>query len=410
MTDNEWTKHAGHSSSYDPAHENLINDTDVFFPNGSIPRSNGRMRQYNTFENSLDYPEDLRSRSVSLPYVTCNPRTNRRSLSFFDGQGSNNKQTDKWNERLTGVNQNKSDDGTDMLFSEFNEIETDDEEVPPSYCCGFTKRQVKCGIALSILSVSDVMGFSIVAPFFPVVAEQKGLSSIEIGLVFSAFSMAGIFASFLVGALLVRVGAKFVILAGLFWSSGATICFGLLIYAPPDTFFYLCFICRIMMGIGNSSAFTALFAVIFQEFSDRALTVIGISESLCSIGGILGPLIGGALFDAGGYLLPFIFLGSLQLFVLILCAILIPRVDVERQADAVSPARLLLNLHGLFSALFVMLSFTVNSFLIANISLFLTHSFHISTFMVGVYMLVMSVFYGLSTPIWGYFAEKKLVP
>lgn len=51
------------------------------------------------------------------------------------------------------------------------------------------------------------------------------------------------------------------------------------------------------MGIGSLSAFTALFAVIFQEFQDRSLTVIGVTESLCSIGGIVGPLIGGGLYD-----------------------------------------------------------------------------------------------------------------
>nr|XP_039264491.1 MFS-type transporter SLC18B1-like [Styela clava] len=409
MRGDEWTNQNSQSHSYDSAcTTNTHANDDVIFPNGSIPRTNSRMRQYNTFENSISNSEAMRSRSYSLPYMTCNPRTSR-SLSFFEGQG-NSKENDKWRDNSLSRNQNKSGDYSDVEFSGSTEVDNEEDiEITNSRWCGFSKRQLKCLFALSILSISDTMGFSIVAPFFPVVAEEKNLSPIDIGLVFSAFSMAGIFGSFLTGALLVRVGAKFVILAGMLWSAGATICFGLLIYAPPNTFFYLCLLCRVMMGIGNAAAFTALFAIIFQEFADRALTVIGISESLCSIGGIVGPLIGGSLFDAGGYLVPFVFLGTLQFFVLLCCAILIPPVSVERHANAVSPAWLLLNPHGLFSALFVMLSFTVNSFLIANISLFLTHSFHISTFMVGVYMLVMSVFYGISTPIWGYFAETRKI-
>lgn len=67
--------------------------------------------------------------------------------------------------------------------------------------------------------------------------------------------------------------------------------------APPEYFFSLCMICRLFMGIGSSAAFTAIFAVIFHEFAERSLTMIGISESLCSIGGIIGPVLGGALYD-----------------------------------------------------------------------------------------------------------------
>lgn len=48
--------------------------------------------------------------------------------------------------------------------------------------------------------------------------------------------------------------------------------------------------------------------------------------------------------------------------------------SVEPHASAVSPAWLLLNAHGLFSAMFVVSSFTVNAFITANLSLFLMHS------------------------------------
>lgn len=74
-------------------------------------------------------------------------------------------------------------------------------------------------------------------------------------------------------------------------------CFRLLDQVSEEYFFWLCCLCRVFMGIGSSSAFTALFAVIFQEFGDRSLTVIGISESLCTIGGISGPLLGGGLYS-----------------------------------------------------------------------------------------------------------------
>ena len=51
------------------------------------------------------------------------------------------------------------------------------------------------------------------------------------------------------------------------------------------------------MGFGSNGAFTAMFAIIFQEFNDRAITVLSLSESLVGIGGMVAPLIGGGLYD-----------------------------------------------------------------------------------------------------------------
>ena len=51
------------------------------------------------------------------------------------------------------------------------------------------------------------------------------------------------------------------------------------------------------MGFGSNGAFTAMFAIIFQEFDDRAITVLSLSESLVGVGGMVAPLIGGGLYD-----------------------------------------------------------------------------------------------------------------
>lgn len=56
------------------------------------------------------------------------------------------------------------------------------------------------------------------------------------------------------------------------------------------------------MGFGSNTAFTAMFAIVFQEFNERAITVLSLSEALVGVGGMLGPLVGGALYEVG---LPF---------------------------------------------------------------------------------------------------------
>lgn len=365
-------------------------DSNIILRPSTYSGCGSRNSDCHTFPKFPNAAKQIRNQSVSLPYLSSGCEAARSFMSLKSAES-------------TGHIPNSHCDGSieSVTFS------SAEGKISPKRFWGFSARQFKCGIALSLLSIVDVMGFSIFSPFFPVVAERKNMSEVQIGLVFAAFSMAGIFASIATGTLLVQLGAKFIILSGMFWSAGATVCFGLLDRVPEEHFFWLCLLCRVFMGIGSLSAFTALFAVIFQEFRDRSLTVIGVTESLCSLGGIVGPLIGGGLYDVGGFLLPFAFLGGVQVFVLGACAFLIPHVAVERQANTVSPAWLLLNLHGLFSALFVIASFTVNAFIIANLSLFLIHSFQLTAFMVGVFMLIFSIFYGISTPVWGYISESR---
>ena len=52
-----------------------------------------------------------------------------------------------------------------------------------------------------------------------------------------------------------------------------------------------------LMGFGMNSSFTAMFSLIFNEFGSQSVTVLSMSESLLAIGGMLGPLIGGGLYD-----------------------------------------------------------------------------------------------------------------
>jgi len=56
------------------------------------------------------------------------------------------------------------------------------------------------------------------------------------------------------------------------------------------------------MGFGSSTALTAMTAIIFQEFNDRAITILSILESLYGVGGMVAPIIGGGLYDVS-YLL-----------------------------------------------------------------------------------------------------------
>ena len=82
----------------------------------------------------------------------------------------------------------------------------------------------------------------------------------------------------------------------------------------PLPFFILAVISRGIMGLGNNMAFTAMFAIIFQEFSERAITVISLSETLAGLMVMVTPLIGGGLYDVCMLFLNLILLCNLKQF------------------------------------------------------------------------------------------------
>nr|CAB3266125.1 MFS-type transporter SLC18B1-like [Phallusia mammillata] len=284
--------------------------------------------------------------------------------------------------------------------------ETTDSELPEKLYFGYTKRQFKVFISLVLLSLNDIMSYSAIAPFYPVVAANKGLNPTQVGIIFSSYSVFGMLASLVIGIVLVRVGAKFCVIAGMFWNAGALFCFGFLDHCDYTSFFVLSIASRSLMGFGSNTAFTAMFAIIFQEFNERAITVLSISEALVGVGGMLGPLIGGALYEAGGYITPFMVLGSVQLILLAMCWIVLPPVPVENQTASTWPGKLLTHSSALISFAAIVVIFTLNSFITVSMSEFLTVEFNMTPIKVGTVFLVSSIFYAGLSPMWGYFADR----
>ncbi|XP_078482142.1 MFS-type transporter SLC18B1-like [Ciona intestinalis] len=271
---------------------------------------------------------------------------------------------------------------------------------------GFTVRKLKVFLSLVLLSITEILGYSAIATFFPVVAADKGLSPGQIGLVFASYSIAGIVAALIAGSLLVKIGTKFCVLAGMFFNAGALICFGFLDQTALLPFYALSIASRGLMGFGCNLAYTAMYAIIFQEFEDRSITVVGMSETLVSIGGMMGPLVGGALYQYGGYATPFIVLSSLQFVLMVVCWYLLPYSPADSNVATVSPFQLLKHSSAVIATLDIIIMFTLSSFFASNLDTFLNDEFNMSPVIVGVTMLIGSLCYGITSPIWGYIADR----
>lgn len=100
-------------------------------------------------------------------------------------------------------------------------------KVEPSVIKTFTKTQK---LTLASLALADFIGFcsmSIMAPFFPREATEKGLSETMSGFVFSFYALVVFLTSPIFGKILPALGPKFLFLSGMFVAGGCNLLFGL---------------------------------------------------------------------------------------------------------------------------------------------------------------------------------------
>ena len=132
------------------------------------------------------------------------------------------------------------------------------------------------------------------------------------GIIFASFQVVNTIGGFLVGRYLTTIGPRFLYIAGILLGASCTMLFGALQWCPwGEVFFWTALVCRLVEAAGCSMCQTASYSIVANEFPDRMATVIGLLESVAGIGFMLGPTVGGALYDLDGFYLPFVSVGAL---------------------------------------------------------------------------------------------------
>ncbi|PSN30862.1 hypothetical protein C0J52_20666 [Blattella germanica] len=259
----------------------------------------------------------------------------------------------------------------------------------------FTRTQK---LALTSLALVDFISFcsmSIMAPFFPKEAFQKGMSETVSGLVFSFY------------ALLPRVGAKFLFMAGMFVAGSCNLLFGTLAYIDDyTTFTTYCFLVRGMEALGASAYATASYVFVVDIFPDNIGSVLGILETFVGLGMSIGPALGGVLYSVGGFGLPFYTLGILMVVIVPVNFCLLPPGDACNMEKKIGS---LLELIQIPSVIMISLVIVVVSntwgFLDPTLEPHL-REFKMTPEQIGLIFLLFSALYGVFSPIWGWLADR----
>ncbi|XP_005104784.1 MFS-type transporter SLC18B1 [Aplysia californica] len=262
-------------------------------------------------------------------------------------------------------------------------------------------------VMMALANLFTGCGFSLIAPFFPQEASKKGVSTTVTGIIFSVFEFVIFITSPVYGNFLTRIGPKFMFLSGTMVGGTCAILFGLLDKCPPGTpFIVMCFLCRCIEALGLSAYVTASFAIISNEFPKHIATVFGILETANGIGLMLGPAVGGGLYELGGYGVPFFVIGTLIILNGLFLSKFLPPPQNFFQKRKGSVFGLLRSPMVLIAIVTILAGACGIAFLDPTLAKHLD-KFKLSTGLVGLVFVVVPGLYGITAPLWGYISDSK---
>lgn len=187
-------------------------------------------------------------------------------------------------------------------------------------------------------------------------------------------------------------------------------------------FFALCVSIRIAESFGTCCHSTASYTYVMKLFPDSIGLVFGLTETAVGLGLILGPAIGSFLFHFGNYTLPFYFFS----IVMLLCFPFnlyflenINKMDVPADSNETSSNSSdndrkkkatywsIIKIPKIFVICLVIVVMSLaQSYLEPTFEPHMRTAFGYSQETVGIFFLVGSMSYAISTPVVGYFATK----
>jgi DHA1 family solute carrier family 18 vesicular amine transporter 1/2 len=147
----------------------------------------------------------------------------------------------------------------------------------------------------------DVVSYSIAVPVLSELRARLDVSPTVIGLLFSSFGVTLLTVSIPIGRLSDRAGRRVPLMLALVALAGASLLFGL-----ADRIAWL-FVARFVQGAADAVAWVVGFALVADLYApeDRG-RVLGVVMAGANLGLMLGPSLGGWLYEAGGFALPFV--------------------------------------------------------------------------------------------------------
>ena len=291
---------------------------------------------------------------------------------------------------------------------------SEDTPLVPPASGSYSTRQRHLLVGMTVVSVLNGSLMAVMIPFFPVEAARRGVSQTVISGVFSCFALTQVALYPLVGPLSLRVGVTRLYNAGIATAGLSTVAFGALFYIPGSTgFIAACFVARMVEAAGTAAVSACSFTIIGNQFTERASAVVALVSAAQSVGLAVAPAVGGGLYAAAGFGLPFYVLGGAMIITALINVRFMPAV-VKKDDAPTDVLRMFRTFAGslenwlcmliVFSYTFAFVSFASSAAPYADAVLGITPS------TLGLYFTVAAGSYVVTSFLWAWVAERASNP
>ncbi|MHA6533155.1 MFS transporter [Paenibacillus sp. BAC0078] len=257
-----------------------------------------------------------------------------------------------------------------------------------------TKSQQKAALlVVGIAIFLDMLIYGLVVPILPKYASALGASQTEIGLLFGSYALALFIATPIFGALSDRIGRRAPMLWGLLGLAAAT-----LLFAFAEQYWML-IVARALQGLAAAITWTSGLAILADLYpSDERGKAMGLALSGQAAGILLGPSLGGWMYQLGGYRLPFLFAAALAVADGMLRVFLLRDLPEKKSDTFRSSFGLLRNRGLLLISGVVIIGAAIPSVLEPTLPLHLQEKFNAEPGFIGMLFAIPTLSYGLATP------------
>lgn len=262
--------------------------------------------------------------------------------------------------------------------------------------------------ALAAAFIVDFLGYAFIVPILPSWKAQFALSNTQATALVSLWAVPLFIFGPKTGRITDRFGAGKTILASLFFLTISALLYLVATMDLPINGFYILALARLIHGASGAAILTAGFAAASQIWPKRFGEMSGKLIAMATIGGLLGPVIGGLSYEIDPNL-AFIMLAILTAGVIPLIYVTtndLGKVDEPVQGGV--PISVFINNPVLFRiGLLVMMTTLATGALEAGVPLFLGESLGLNSGWIGAVLLVMVLAQGAGGWLWGTLVDKN---
>ena len=138
--------------------------------------------------------------------------------------------------------------------------------------------------------------FTVISPFYPKVAKDKGLSIWLIGFVFAMNPIGDLTITPILGRYMYKLGRKNVVIASYIFTGLSMLILSPIELCDTNVVIFLSLFSRFIGGIGASCMSTTITTIFISDYPDEIQSMIAKMEVFIGIGLSMGPVIGAGLY------------------------------------------------------------------------------------------------------------------